>query len=641
MTPQDTGLPFNPFATNAVGDPRREAHLPDVRAVNEKVSSHLVNLLHQIGRTPVMAALVLGEAGFGKTHLIRRLISEQDRNFVFAYVHPMKDHHRMYSTLLATVTKALTGPVSGYPEAAGVTHFHLMAAQIIKTAFEDYVKGRRPGQAVTRLLAEAAGNPLILLKLPDVTGQWAGLLDETEEFITRRQLLDNRISHLTLRSILYLVDKPKSTAGRMWLSGEIPDDNHCRILGLTIRDGDLTAEAQEARAGEILKTISRLLAWYRPLILCFDQLENLDTDKLVKGFGLLINDLVNQTENILPVGFVRPDTWNNVFTAWLDRAPLERLKSNVYVLQGCNLDQALDIVRRRLDWAFQGARPAGADDFYPLERQALEEAIGHRSLSPREVITIANRLMISARPVIQTPTFQPADPLEVLRSSFQAEKDQLLAAGLTDPLPKEPVVAGLKLYFSLQDAGAIYLVEEPTDLGPVDLRIKFIVPGHPGDQYADFLVETAVNWRPIQASFKMLTNRLREGITDHAFSIRDARHPIPPKPGTMSKTVEALKVYKNLGGHTVYLDPEALAELMALVYTADKIGSQDLTSSVGPAGQREPLDQGVLTRFVKEDFRGRFLVELENYLWPENHVPDEEPDTVGVKNVLTLPACGT
>ncbi|MBF0508841.1 MAG: hypothetical protein HQK57_07945 [Deltaproteobacteria bacterium] len=624
MKSQDTGLPFNPFATNAIGDPRREVHLPDVRAINEKVSSPLVNLLHQIGRTPVMAALVLGEAGFGKTHLIRRLISEEDRNFVFAYVHPMKDHHRMYSTLLAAVTRALAGPVSGYPE-PGPTHFHLMAAQIIKAAFDDYIKGRRPGKAVTRLLAEAAGNPLILLKLPGVTGQWAGLLAETEEFISRRQLLDNRISHLTLRSILYLVDRPKRAAGRMWLSGEIPDDDHCRILGLTIRDGDLTSEAQEARAGEILKTIGRLLAWHQPLILCFDQLENLDTEKLVKGFGLLINDLVNQTENILPVGFVRPDTWNNVFTALLDRAPLERLKSNVYVLQGCNPDQARDIVRSRLDWAFQGARPAGADDFYPLDRQALEEAIGHRSLSPREVITIANRLMTSSRPVIQTPAFEPADPLEVVRSSFRAEKEQLLAAGWTDPLPKEPVVAGLKLYFSLQDAGAIYLVEEPAERGPVDLRIKFSVPGHPGEQYADFLVETAANWRPIQASFKMLTNRLQQGITDHAFFIRDARHPIPPKPGTMPKTVEALKVYKNLGGHTVYLEPEAPAELMALVYTADKIGSQDLTCPTGPAGRREPLDQAVLNRFIKEHFRCRFLVELENYLRPENHVIDEDP----------------
>ncbi|MBF0496703.1 MAG: ATP-binding protein [Deltaproteobacteria bacterium] len=638
MRSQDSGLPFNPFATNAVGDPRREAHLPDVRTVNEKVSSHLVNLLHQIGRTPVLAALVLGEAGFGKTHLVRRLISEQDRNFVFAYVHPMKDYHRMYSTLLATVTKTLAGPVSGYPEAAGLTHFHLMAARIIKAAFMDYIKGRRPGQAVTRLLTEADGTPLILLKLQDITGQWAGLLSETEEFITRRQLLDNRISHLTLRSLLYLVDKSKRTAGRMFLSGEIPNDDHCRVLGLTIRDGDLTLEAQEARAGEILKTIGRLLAWYHPLILCFDQLENLDTDKLVKGFGLLVNDLVNQTENILPIGFVRPDTWNNVFTALLDRAPLERLKSNVYVLQGCNLDQALDIVRHRLDWAFQGARPAGADDFYPIDRQALEEAIGHRSLSPREVITIANRLMTSSRPVIQTPTLQPADPLEVLRSSFQAEKEQLLASGLAAPLPKEPVVAGLKLYFSLQGDGAVYLVEEPTDTGPVDLRIKFSFPGYAGERYADFLIETAVNWRPLQASFKMLTDRLRKGTTDHAFFIRDARHPIPPQPGTMPKTVEALKVYEQLGGHTVYLNPEAPAELMALVYTADKIGSQDLASPTGPAGHREPLNQEVLTRFVREDFRCRFLMELENYLGPENHVPDEEPEAVGVKNVPTLPA---
>src|SRR4030042_2994569 len=98
--------PFNPFADVAVGNPWKSKE-PDVETVNSEAYNGLLGLLRQLGKTPNLAALVLGMAGGGKTHLINRLISAHAVEVVFVYVHPLRDHNRIFTSLMEQVASNL------------------------------------------------------------------------------------------------------------------------------------------------------------------------------------------------------------------------------------------------------------------------------------------------------------------------------------------------------------------------------------------------------------------------------------------------------------------------------------------------------------------------------------------------------
>ena len=106
-------LPFNPFADSAVGDPWTSQE-PDVPGINADAFRGLLSLAQSLPKTPNLAALVFGSAGSGKTHLIKRLMNNTDVRLIFVYVHPMKDHRRMFTRLIETVATNLESPAPGH-----------------------------------------------------------------------------------------------------------------------------------------------------------------------------------------------------------------------------------------------------------------------------------------------------------------------------------------------------------------------------------------------------------------------------------------------------------------------------------------------------------------------------------------------
>src|SRR5271157_2466033 len=105
---------------------------------------------------------------------------------------------------------------------------------------------------------------------------WDRILKKSEEFLSSKLSAD-RISQMVLKCLFQYPDKSKRSAVRVFLSGYVPEEDDATSLGLKFHEIDLTIDAQEERSKQILKTIGRLLSFYRPMILCFDQLENLDT----------------------------------------------------------------------------------------------------------------------------------------------------------------------------------------------------------------------------------------------------------------------------------------------------------------------------------------------------------------------------
>ncbi|MFH0825717.1 MAG: AAA family ATPase, partial [Pseudomonadota bacterium] len=527
-------MPFNPFVDRAVGDPWNSPE-PDIKTINAKPHEAIKQLLRQIDKTRHVAALVMGEAGSGKTHLIKRLMNEQDLDLVFVYVHPIKDYRTMFSSLLEKVMANLdhaSPPAANRPD--GATQLDLVVIRVICAAIEHFLT-KSPGAATPSTLKSLRKDPWKVLQVKPKKSTWDGLLRKSRTFLAE-QLPSDRISKMVLNSLFQYLDKSKRDAVQVFLSGYLPDDEDASALGLRFGEIDATVEAQEDRSKRILKAVGRLLRFYKPMILCFDQLENLDTDDLVHAFGTLISDIVNEVDHVLPVCFMRPDTLESNFSQGAcDKSALDRLMSNAFVLEGCDLTQALDMVKARLDWAYEGSdRP---HPFHPFNEDVLRGKILKDGNTPRQVLTTAAKLLGAG--------FTPQDPVMIVQASFSAEREKLIGAGYKEPFSKQTVLEALKLYFADRGAQSPYRVLKTRTEVPVDLHLVLEQNGGNGETILlDLVVEPSTHGATLVKRLARLTDRIASGKAHHSFFIREADSPIPPHPGRMPKTVEQLEKFR-------------------------------------------------------------------------------------------------
>lgn len=595
-------LPFNPFANIAVGNPWKSQE-PDVSSINASAYEGLLGLIKQLKKTPNLAALVLGSAGSGKTHLIKRLLQSHDVDVLFVYVHPMRDHRRVFTTLMEHVSTNLATRPPWINESVHATQLDLMVANVVTAAFENYLR-LNPDDPGKIFLKTVKKEPLKILSFKK-SAVWNQLLDSTQDFLKDRPSFHSVTSKKVLRAIFQYLDKSKREAVRTFLSGTIPDQDECEALGLTYSEGDWSIEAQEQRSKDILRTIGGLLEFYRPMVLCFDQLDSIESPELVRAVGTLFMDIVNETENILPFGFVRPDNWDNHFKKYLDTSAEHRMTAQNFPLRGCNREQALEMVKARPAWAFQGALSVPSDPFFPLDRATLETRLKGIT-SPRDVLSIANNLL--SRGERPHPRENPA---EVVKKEFEAQREKLLALGEQEPLRQDTVVAAFKLYFENQKDRHGY---RATDIEASGGDVRFHTrPTNKAlqERVVEMRVETSAHWKPLSKSLSRLKGSIESQSSDPVFLIRDDRCRIPPKRGGMPKTVEKLKEFESAGGHLHYVDYQALTALYALVYTWDKVSAGDLSFVAGSHGELQEVDLATFLGFVREEFTCDMLNRLE------------------------------
>jgi hypothetical protein len=596
--------PFNPFADVAVGNPWKSKE-PDVETINSEAYKGLLGLIRQLGATPNLAALVLGAAGSGKTHLIKRLISGHDVEAVFVYVHPLRDHNRIFTSLMEHVASNLTARPPWLSDSEHVTQLDLVIANVIAAAFDNYL-AQNPEDRGRTFLRTIKKWPLKILSFSS-SPKWLAFLHNTYEFLKRKSSLGAPMSKRVLKAIFQYVEEPKRDAVATFLSGTIPDERECSALNLEFSEGDWTIEAQEQRSKEVLKAIGGLLEFYRPMVLCFDQLDSLESPQLVRAVGTLFMDIVNETEHILPVGFVRPENWYERFKKILDPAAEQRMASNAFSLTGCNLKQALQLIESRLAWAYDGVQSRPLDSFFPLDRVTLQARL-RGITSPREIITVASPLFL------KEPAVSVENPLEVVRAAFTTERESILALTEQEPARQDTMVAALKLCFEN------FRARKGRNCAVVDCSnetVKLAIRSEKestSEKTAILRVETAAHWRPLTKVFAKLSESLNSKAADFSIVLRDERTPIPPKKGAMPKTVEKLTEFEAVGGKLIYIDYESLADLYALVYTEDKVNAGDLSYIAYPEGLRKEVEHAVLATYVREEFPSKLLDQLVHCL---------------------------
>jgi hypothetical protein len=206
------------------------------------------------------------------------------------------------------------------------------------------------------------------------------------------------------------------------------------------------------------------------------------------------------------------------------------------------------------------------------------------------------------------------DPLEVLRASYTTEREKILAMTEQEPARQDTIVAGLKLCFEhckIREGWNWAIVECAGET--IKLAIRSAQEPQV-EKTAILRVETAAHWRPLTKALAELSASLRSEASAFSIVLRDDRMRIPPKKGSMPKTVEKLTEFETAGGKIIYIDYESLADLYALVYTEDKMSAGDLSYIAYSNGQRKEVERAVLVNYIRDEFRSELLDQLVHCL---------------------------
>ncbi len=382
----DRVLASNPFIDNRVTG--LSADGVDVGDVHRTAFDQLTQLARQArDHRRGIGAVLWGEAGVGKSHLLSRLLrwAEHDGQAVAVYLHNLQaSPDNLPRSLLKAVVSILTrGRAHGY----GRTPLYRLVFALMAEALNHDDTVKHPWSKVER----AYGKLIDGLSTDDPT---------------RAALADRTIYNVLYRFLRSAYRAPKTRddgeAGLAvrWLSGDGLDAAEGRRLGLPpgrVPD-EPAALADNQQIKQVLVALSRAaLAGNKPFLLCFDQVDNLDDDQAA-ALSRFLEAVIDSAPNLLVVtAGVQASLlhWREIKvfqdSAW------DRLKQFEIPLQRLTRSEGRRIVAARLEKVvtpFEAAEPVRRrlheDDLFPLGRRWEEAFIGDKvDLRPRDVINWA------------------------------------------------------------------------------------------------------------------------------------------------------------------------------------------------------------------------------------------------------------
>lgn len=562
---------YNPFTSSSVGDPW-EATYPDVPSINEHAFRGLCQLITQKTHNPALhcAGLIVGEVGSGKTHLLGKILTQSKQAhfpYSVAYVQPLEDPEQTYRYLLREVLVNLCHPTEASSQATQLRRL------------------------VTRLLQEVRPDSPLPARLTLTPSMFAAMQQRAVRLLT---MAYPAISVRFVQVLCHYAVLEHRAAAMSWLTGRALDDADAAILRVPSR-ARATAAALEEEARELLLSLGYVLARYRqPLVVCFDRLENLETDEQIHALGKMIELLVDKVQAMLPITCFRGMQWEEKFRFKLNQHVSSRLETNKFELRGCTPEQALAIVRSRL-----AAVPGNpdADTLFPFDAEELLKTFHLGLYSPRRVITLANQRL---RQILDEEPPAPVLPAQRLQEAFASQYQAIVQDFERYQPDRGRLRRALELYLRYGPPHCT-----PTASGQ-DKYLDFATTLRLPDGTlvsAIFLIDVEQHHAAVGACLTRALAFLEDEPSGRAVYIRDARCPFPPPP-LWGATNKKLQQFKERGGRVVFLDTERAARWYALALLSYAVREQDITV-VGPNHTSRPVTFEEFSAFIAQEVSGQ------------------------------------
>ena len=588
----------NPFTSSSVGDPR-EGKYPDVESVNENAFEMLCQLIRQKAADPAqsIAGLVLGEVGSGRTHLISRILEYGSRfepPFPFVYIQPIEDPGQTYRYLLREVIANLCHPMD---EASDMTHLDRILAEIFK---EEIEKIFRPSdlQKHARFLSKLLKDPTNIFRNNMMT---PAVLEYVGKISLKFMTLEYPKFPDNFLKVLFQYRIPeKRLASVNWLKGSVIDDEETSLLGVPGRQNrsDMFLE-QETRS--VLNALGVLMARYRQLmILCFDQLGNLETDEQIHSLGKMVAFLADTAKAMLPIACFRTLQWNNKFKKKLDQHVVSKLQTNAYDIGGCTPEQALALIRSRLAYVLGEDQE---NDLFPFDKHELIKTFQSGLENPGKIITQANWQL---RAILDKRRAEPLSSVEQLEDEFESLYQNILSDFKRCQPDREHLRRTLELFLAHNAPQNKFNIESLSRPGDKEKYIDMMcIIRSPGSQpvKAVFIIDIEQNHASVERS-------LREGISffnrhpsGKAFYIRDTRSAFPMI-SRWTDANEMLEHFMECGGHIIFLDDKQAARWYALALLNYAVKEGDFT--IFDAGRQVKfVSSAEFASFIREKIHGK------------------------------------
>lgn len=576
---------MNPFRESIVASPWEHGGV-DVPAIHGVVLEQCVQGVEHVRTRGRSAGLLIhGEAGSGKTHLLRRLRSRltpvaptaTDRQeCLYVWVRLQTSPRMIWRTLRRSLVDDWFRPVMGQRSQFDRILFHRLAEiRVAKGDLEpwyEYMRDEDP-QGLARLMDQIAD---------------AQDLDRNSAIAFQHIAFERHRRDL-----------------RAWLSGTSLPAAALERLDMAQDEG--TDEEREDDARQVVIMLCKLAGDGLPIVLSFDQIEALqatpaDRDALF-AFGQLISTLHDCTSNVLLISSVQ-SAFATVLRDQSRQADYDRMTSlGSYTLNPLTRREAEQLIAARLpenDSTIPTASERSA--CWPLETAEFDSLFTTGGVSPRKLLMRCAERFENHAHGTSSKAVETALPLpprrQTLAQFFEEtwnatleEKQQSNTADRTDEIIRH----GLPLLMPLV-APAIRLAQNET---LPDVELVFDAPG----QRLGVSLCTQANMNSLASRLKRLKGQFDKARLSRLVLLRDRRIPLSKTAKAAAKSLEELE---QRGAVVLYPSIEILAAIDALRTLLSNAKSGDLScgaDSIAPQTVSEWLQVQLsepLRDFVEE-----------------------------------------
>ncbi|MBF0438708.1 MAG: hypothetical protein HQL93_06250 [Magnetococcales bacterium] len=560
----------NPLASVAAGSPWEYVGV-DVPSINRMPFEGVMRLFHQIARTPgePLAALVLGEVGNGKSHLLARL-RKSCQAVTFALVTPPENGATPFRYLLREIADCLRHPPDDSEE---LSSWHHLAASLIVESRDSRRSPERKAKEIRQLLKamrSGKGSP----------SRWWQQV-RAAPFLDLLLPASFDLAEILVRWL------PSSPDGRRealaWLRGDAVDGN---LLPTRLDRTETSLEEIEEQARALLIGLGGLLGHlHRPLLLCFDRLEDLRTPSQHAAMDILLTFLVDRMAATLPVVLVRGQFWETLRLEHWNAQTVGRLESNRFEMTGCSRSEAEELVRKRLETVL-GAKEMPSLFFDPA---TLLDSLAPGRNAPRIVLTLANRRL---QELLELPVRLVEDPESRLARVWASlTTPAQVARRRTEPLRPERILHVLRLY--------LLGCENPEEIGD-ERELSLEEPPQAGRLARLWLVEPIFHPKAVIHALEQGMEWLKRHPGGQITYVRDGRYPIPPLP-KWPETNRLLRRFQEQGGRLMPLSAERIARWQTIGELQEAVRCGEITW-IDAQNREQPVPFAALHDFLRVHF---------------------------------------